>query len=520
MFRVRSLHAAAFLTAAVAGIAAAGCWDNCCSNWSQFQAACACQGGTAVPNPPRCIGGGGGGGAPAPASPGVLQRRRWNSLIERGLVQSYFAKQPVATDAEFSETLGHAYTHLSRDIAVLNAQAVHYDAQAAYEMDIHETFYVPRFANIDVATSLAPNVRDARDAARSEERTITAEANRLKAFREDFVFKQKGPSTASRLHREWALDAKQRVYVYFGGISRKDVERYAEASSSALSREPCCDVHKEATDLYWLQGATGNLDLKLAVTRADEAVANAKGHRPAAPPADLETRLRQVETLAEDRGAASKRSAAAGKHYRDEVHNWYTAKDKTTWDSTVADNLRAIDETRILRQRAIPMARIDLKFAKDVLRGDIWEMLQNGGTAAAWSALKKHVIEPEIKRAALTLTGARPDLTDGEVKEAWKLDKHALFGAYADYKKTEGVASLVKTTLNIEEGGERSALAVADALGRAGPADVQEIGDQIFAGVDAAARKEVKDSLALVKLPAPIKKFWEAYFAGPKLATP
>lgn len=77
---LRQFAFASVLVAVFTSQSFAGCWDNCCGNWSAFANACECEGGRPVPNPPRCYHDGGGGFTPVPPpDPKVLALQRANA---------------------------------------------------------------------------------------------------------------------------------------------------------------------------------------------------------------------------------------------------------------------------------------------------------------------------------------------------------------------------------------------------------------------------------------------------------
>lgn len=458
------------------------------------------------------------GSAPAQADPHVLQVNRWRLLLQNPVIDSNtYAGLPIDTDAQFAAALTRIYSELYRNTAIWNAQATLYDAQAAAELNTHEQFYAPRFSEISAADDLHPTVRDENQEAKREKAALQAELDRLNAVRERFVWKEMAVARSDRLRNEITIPTRRLIDYFFGGYKKKDVETTVGSGGSwgpSPNKVSCCEEPNYAMlySVFWNQAP-----LTLVDTNVREAPEVAKRTPSPTLYGDVETRLQVVEKQARDAETARKSLEWSRNHYQHDVHDWYTVSDKKFWDEIVAKNLDVRKKTYRLTEKEIPELEIEVKWAKDVLKSDAGAFYFSGGLAAAWTFFRKYAVESEIKRIAIEINyPGKYALTDAEVEHAWKLDKHAVFGAYKNYKKGKDIYALIKQAKDLEWYAEGSALAVADVMGRANLEDYQDVGDKLFGGLDDAARQEVRTALDQVELPFALKKFWEAYFTGVK----
>lgn len=496
--------------------ARAGCWDHCCDNWSEFQAACRCEGGEPLPNPPRCVGGVSDETPVTPVDPRALQRDRWNLLLQKDLVDSAtYAALPIEDAAQFAVALTRIYAELYRSTAIWNAQAADYDARSAVEMAVQEQFYWPKFRTIDVADELDPAVRAENQQAKAKLAELQDELERQNALRERFVRKEKAVLRSEQLRNEVAIATRRRIDYFFGGFSRKEVENTVGAGGPTPTKESCCEESEFPIPMNWYQLPPIPIKEQLAANEAQKALAAAQSAAAPTLYGDVETRLQAAEEQARAAEAARSAFAWSRDHYQHDVHDGFTVPNKQIWGGIVAKNVEVLKETHRLVNQEIPELEVEVKWAKEVFKADVWGFYMAGGADAAWTFFNKYVVEPEIKRVAIELNHPEKySLTDAEVEHAWKLDQHAIFGAYSGYKKGKNAYALIQQAKNLEWHAEASALAVADVMGRADLGDYQAVGDQLFGGLDTAARAEVREVLGQVKLPFAFKKFWEAYFTG------
>ena len=504
---------------ALPGVAHAGCWDSCCSNWSEYKAACECQGGTAIPNPPRCQGAGAGHVTPAPVDPRALQLQRWQLLLRKNLVDAAtYAALPVGTDAEFVVALTRLYDELYRNTALWHAEAVQLGVRSDVVEAMHKNFYMPRFARIDASDDLDREVSAANRAAKAKLVELQAELTRRQELRDRFVNTDQAVGRSERLRNEHAIATRRRLAHFFGGFAEDEIERTTGASSGSHGKPDCCEEPVFVASTYWEgEQPAVPFELMAATSRAAAAVEAARTAPSPTLSGDAEARLQTIEQQAVKAEAEHKSFTSWRDYSKYNVEELVAEGDKRTWASTVVKNVGVLRETYMLTHKDIPKLEIEVKWQKDVFDGDAWEFYMDGASAAAWTFFEEHVVEPEIKRIAIEVH--YPDaytLTDAEVESAWKLDTHALFGAYDIYKKGKDAASLIEQAKKLEGTAEERMLAVADVMGRADMGDYKQVGDELFANLDAAAREEVRESLGQVELPWAFKKFWEGYFTGVK----
>ncbi len=498
------------------GSAQAGCWDGCCSDWSEYKAACECQGGTAYPNPPRCQSGGGGQSAPAPVDPRVLQLQRWQLLLQKNLVDvPTYQALPIGTEAEFVVALTRLYDELYRDTALWHAEAVDFNVRYDLAMAIHKSFYGPRFSRIG-PDGLDPAVRADNQAAKVKLAELQAELTRRMELRDRFVNGEQAPvGRSERLHNERAIATRRRLAHFFGGFTKDEVERTTGASSLSHSKPDCCGDPVFPVPLAWAELPAPPFAEQLKANNAAAAVEAARNTPAPTLSGDAEARLQAVEQQAVKAEAERKTFIEWRDYYK--LVEASNEGDRRTWEITVGDNVAVLKQTFDLTHNDIPKLEGEVKWHKDMLDGSAWEFYMNGAATAAWTFFQKHVVEPEIKRIAIEVH--YPDnysLTDAEVESAWKLDTHALFGAYDIYKKGQDAASLIEQAKKLGSTAQDGMLAVADVMGRADVGDYKQVGDELFGNLDSAAREEVRESLGQVELPWAFKKFWEGYFTGVK----
>jgi hypothetical protein len=523
MFATRVIFVFALLALALLALpdrAQAGCWDGCCSNWSEYKAACACQGGTARSNPLRCESGGGGYSAPAPVDPRVLQLQRWQLLLQKNLVDAAtYGALPVGTDAEFVVALTRLYDELYRNTALWHAEATQFSVRSDVVDAMHKDFYAPRFARIDASDDLDREVSAANRAAKAKLAELQAELTRRMELRDRFVNgEQSAGGRSDRLHNERAIATRRRLAHFFGGFTPDEVKSTTGASSGSHNRPDCCEESTFVASTYWEGEQPGvPFELILATSNAAAAVEAARNAPAPTLSGDAEARLQAIEQQAVKAEAERKTFIQWRDYSKFNVEEHTAESDKRTWAGTVKKNVGVLRETFMLTHNDIKKLEGQVKWHKDMFDGSAWEFYMNGAATAAWTFFEKHVVEPEIKRIAIEVH--YPDnysLTDAEIESAWKLDTHALFGAYDIYKKGQDAASLIEQAKKLANTAQDGMLAVADVMGRADMGDYKEVGDELFGNLDSAAREEVRESLGQVELPWAFKKFWEGYFTGVK----
>lgn len=465
----------------------------------------------------------------APSDPGAVLRARWQALQAGALAGTEASRMPVGGDEEFSAAMGRAFDELSRSAAVMRARADEFDARSAYELNVHERFYAPRFSRIDASDDLAPWVRSARDSVRAEHRRLTDDAQRLRSLRERVFFKAEAGLKARNSHRARALEAKKTVYVVFGGLERKDIENASPWEGLAMGdptprKVPFIPV---AVDPFW-HSPSGDYSAFSRMKEAEKAAKNAYSYSPEPPPPGLEARMSRVEAAAQAASAAAERLKEAERRYRDDVHAWYTVSDEKTWARITAKNKEVQDETSRLSDSDIPQAEAELEGLRRRFNEDAREAMMNGAHAAAWSIFKKHVIDPEVKGLESRLKGAGMKLVSGQefskegIEAAWKSDKRGLYAQYKGIKGLKGkldkTAAVVKTTLDLAGYGQEAMSAAATALAKASPDEIMSLGDEVFGGLDNAARAQTEAAMKAVELPAGFKAFWKRYFEAPRPA--
>lgn len=499
--------------------ALADCWTGCCRSWSEFQRACACEGGISVPNPARCLPKegpvNGGYTPPLPVDPAIGQRSRYRAVVQGGLVDAAaFGALPLDSDLDFAVALGRLYDVLARTAVVAKADTALYEAQSRDEEAIYADFYAPRFREIGAADGLHASVRADKLRTEEEAHALKAEVDRLWGVREAFVNQGRGPRTAAYLRVAESLASRKAVSVYFGGLTESETLDETWESAAVVPSVQCCADVPMLADLYWALGATSRIANLEAKQRAREAVANAK--TAALPPigGTIDSRLTFVENAAVTAAAAVKSLNAWRTHYEGGPQARLLAAQRR-WVAIAADNVRQQEATHQLKTQDIPKARLGLTRVKEVLKSDAWEFYTNGAKAAAWKFFRKEYLLPELERIGIEHFGGRHRFSDDEVAVAWKQGRRAIFGAYiTNFNRAVDGKTLIKTAKTLDGVFEAGALDVANILASADPSDVREVGDALTARLDAASRRQVRETLALTDLPLPLRKFWECYFVG------
>lgn len=497
--------------------ALADCWTGCCRSWSEFQRACACEGGISVPNPARCLPKegpvDGGYTPPLPVDPAIGQRNRYRAVVQGGLVDAAaFGALPLDSDLDFAVALGRLYDVLARTAVVAQADASLYEAQSRDEEAIYADFYAPRFREVGASDGLYASVRADKLQAEEEARALKAEVDRLWGVREAFV--NQGPRTAAYRRVAESLASRKAVSVYFGGLTESETLDETWASAAVVPSVQCCADVPMPADLSWSLGPTSRVANLEAKRRAREAVAKAK--TAALPPigGTIDSRLTFVENAAANAAAAVKSLEAWRTHYDGGPRARLLAAQKR-WEAVAADNARQQGATHQLKTQEIPKAKLELARVKEVLKSDAWEFYTNGAKAAAWKSFRKEYLLPELERIGIEHFGGRHRFSDDEVAVAWKQGRRAVFGAYiTNFNRAVDGRTLIKTAKTLDGVFEAGAIDVANILASADPSDVREVGDALTARLDAASRRQVRETLALTDLPLPFRKFWEGYFAG------
>lgn len=497
---------------AAPALAKAGCWDNCCSNWDEFKRACSCDGGDAYPNPPRCVPRGGGGGytpPPAPVDPRILQNQRYQKIVQAGgaagvIDANHFAGLPIRTDDDFAAALDRLNLYLRRSLQVDRAERSYFSAMNSAAYNAREQFYKPFFAQMD-GSGIRPDIRAAKDAARERHMELETEIARIKDLAERFE-RSGAAAAASRLHIEEGRKAKRSLWAHLGGISREEVESFTETTVPAIALEPCCEERPRAYDPIEYVGAP-DPERDPGVILAQEERRNAM--LIVFPPplkGDFDSRLSVVEAVEVEAEQALAGKRASQSSYE---RNWADDADRKAWKEMVGLNTRFLEDTHLHLSLRIPRAQRELKAVLAHFDAKTRKMYIDGARGVAWSLFSRRMLFPELKRVSIEVFPDRPfGLSDAQVEHAWKLDKHALFGAYKDWKKATKAYNLYETAARIEGSFQAGALAMTDLTGRAEPGDYQGLGDEITRDVDTGVREELKKSLERIDIPAAWRKIW------------
>ncbi|MBI5595620.1 MAG: hypothetical protein HY928_05960 [Elusimicrobia bacterium] len=499
------------LAAVISGPRAAwaGCWDGCCRDWSEYERACRCSGGTPYPNPARCETGGG-YTPPLPVDPRPAQLERYRALISKGLVDdAAFAASPVDTDTEFARTLGELYAALSRSQLVSQATRGVYNARGDAEWAQYRDFFMPRFALIDVSDGLVPELRDSLAAEKGRLAAVEAETRRLAAVRRSFVNDNRSLAKAADLLKETALTTKLRVAAHLGGLSASEVESTTPAGSVSLPLEPPEAAAAEAEPWYLNDRYLPHPSLEAAIDASLSALSLARVRAIASIGGSVEDRLQFAEKMAEGAAAARRSADAAFTVYNTRrLDNEAAARQ---WASRAQTNRPLWEEARGLRAQGIPKAKSLLKWTQDTLKSEAWEFAANGGKGAAWGLFRKSLLDPELKRVADEVFRGRTFVrTDDEIRQAWKLGTPLVAPAITNYSRVKKLHSLKAVVASLNGNFQESTLAAAELLGQAAPGEAEDLGRKLTAGLDAEARKEVRFAIAQTDLPLAFKKYWEA----------
>ena len=494
--------------------ALAGCWDGCCSNWSEYERACLCAGGIPHKNPARCEERGGGYTPPLPVDPRPAQRDRYHALVQKGLVDDpSFASRPLGTDSEFARALGELYAALSRSQLVHSATRDVFKAMADAERAKYAEFFTPRYALVDVRDGLIPELREGLAEAKGRLAQIEAEERRINAVRRRFVEANASLQKAGTLLEQTAFMTKLRAAAHLGGLDRSQIESTTPAASVSLPLDPPAVVAAEAEPWFLNDRYLPHPSREAAIEAARSSLQMARIRAIPAIGGSVEDRLEFAEKMAEGTAAAKRSSDAAYADYSARLKDIEAATRQ--WGHRAEVNRALWEQARGLRAQTIPKAQSALKWAQDTLKSDAWEFAVNGGKGAAWGFFRKSLLDPELKRISDEVFRGRNFVRgDAELRQAWKLGTPLVAPTLTAYSRIQKVHSLKAIVNSLMGNFQESILAAADLLGQADKGDAEELGRTLAAGLDAEARKEVRFAISQTDLPLGFKKFWEAALIG------
>jgi hypothetical protein len=492
--------------------AQARCWDHQPRSWPEYKAACECEGGHATQHPLRCNHA---GNSTAPVHPGLLQRQRWQLLLQKNIVDvASYAALPVNSDAELVAALVRLYAELYQGTAIWNAEVMTLKARYDVTMAQHKEFYGPRASRIDASDGLEPGIRADHQKARAKLTQLQAELKRVLAMRANIATKTLPQS--EQMRREVTIATRRRIYYFVGRVDGREVEHFTLASGPTPPKLPCCGDPVFPVPFYWNQGPAVAIGPQMAAKQAADALQAARKSAAPTLTGDVETRLQAVEVQSV-KAAAARKSVEEWREYSKLHVEPGAASSARTWAAEVTQNVGVLKATFMLNHKEIPAIETELRWMQDVIKRDAWEFYTNGAAAAAWTFFNKHVAEPAIQRIAVEMHyPGSYTLTDAEIKSTWTHATQPLFSAYDIYRKGKDGFALIEQVKKLEGTAEDSMLAVADVMGRADIGDYKQVGDSLFGNLDAAARDQVRAALDQVELPSPFKKFWEGYFTGVK----
>ena len=228
--------------------AQARCWDHQPRSWPEYKAACECEGGHATQHPLRCNHA---GNSTAPVHPGLLQRQRWQLLLQKNIVDvASYAALPVNSDAELVAALVRLYAELYQGTAIWNAEVMTLKARYDVTMAQHKEFYGPRASRIDASDGLEPGIRADHQKARAKLTQLQAELKRVLAMRANIATKTLPQS--EQMRREVTIATRRRIYYFVG--------RVRWARGRAL--HPCVGPHSTQTALLRRPGISGAILLE------------------------------------------------------------------------------------------------------------------------------------------------------------------------------------------------------------------------------------------------------------------
>lgn len=491
-------------------LAQAGCWDNCCSNWDDFKRACSCDGGDAYPNPPRCVPRDGyTPPPPVPVDPRILQNQRYQKIVEAGgaagvIDANMFTGLPTRTDDDFAATLDKLNLYLRRSIQLSEPRRAYYQAKSNASQSARDTFYKPWFARMD-PSGVRPDIRAATEQSHEELARIWRELARVKDLTERFA-RSGAVAAAKKLHLEEGRGAKMSLWAHLGGLSRGEVESFTETIAPTVTREACCE--EKSRPLHELElNSPPSLEYDPEVLRTGQAVSDSvRIVFPAPMTGDFDSRLNLLDNLQVRAAASRAAEAAAVAHF---TTKWADQSDRKAWREMLSTNQNFLNDTHLTWQLKIPQAKAELKEALAYFDGETRAFYIEGGRAIGWHLFKKKMLFPELQRIGISVFHGRPfQLTDAEVKHAWKLDKHAVFGAYKDWKGATKSYNLYETAARIEGSFAQGALAMTDLTGRSEVGDYQGLAADMTKDVDTGVREELKKSLQRIDVPAAWRKIW------------
>lgn len=457
----------------------------------------------------------GGGYTPQPpADPGIKQRRRYQAMIQRGLVDdAAFAKAPISTDDQFASVLGSLHTHLSRTVVLSNARRRYYDAQASAEWTKYRDYYSVRFALLDASDGLVPDLRADNLAERRRFEEVDREKSRLESVVSRFAASGNGPLQQSGLLlREEALTAKLRVLAHLGGLTPFEVEAAVESIMPEIPEESPVVVPVRTIPWYLASIYLPHPSHQQAIDEAKESLDRAQFRGYPVIGGNIDSRLSLCETMAEEAAAAQKASREAASTYKDGVDK--NARAAKHWEISAQANMRLWTETQGLRYAAAK-AESALERTREVFKSYTWKCLVDSSRGLAWKAFRKALLDPELQRLSLELFDGKAFLHgDDEIRAAWRLGTPLVAPAISAYARIKEVRSLRLLTKKLNATIEENILAAADLLVSADSATSTEFYGSVFSGADAEIRAEVRSVLSETSLPPAFQRSWQGYFVG------